>query len=402
MNGDNSIPDVNWQASGFNMCDATFCLSNPVTKQIISGSGNIYTLYNLPLDVSRSLGYNQCTVIKLDWMGLLRCEALGYFNAQSDNLRQDCDKYGMYRPKSVTVKIIPKFPRPPSKYGTFVSDGGTIVTSSTKDGEYTQHAGVSTVSGAWTGGSAVASGGGFEGDAVEIYGFKKVVNSTPVLHSGYDDDALNLYGYIVPQSGDGDNTSSTTSRNLENAVWSSYFAGIGRVPAAEFWSNFRRLGFARSYISHSRPTKFKYKFDKGILRYGTVYLGPTSQTYTEGGSTQYLPDNKSYLTNPSIFYYCGRTNPNADIPFINVHSCVKPGWISADWQSVVFPRTNNNLLPNPLDPGRHPVDLLYHERCPVDCCSVIIPGINVENFMNQFNLQFTYSCVYTNKIFDYE
>lgn len=350
---------------------------NSQAKQF-TGPCNMYGVYNLPLEMSRVLGYREYTVINLSQVGMFWLMWNNNFINQRELIKEDLKKYSYYRALSVTVKFAPRYASIPGKISGFApttinlpsyqipSDGLKIIPD------------VKAL-GAWSGGSTVAAGGSWAQTNVQEFANENAITANassaasfgpPTPVSAWDDDAYTLIGYLIP----GSPSETTGNATTTYPGWSA--CTFGRVidyPGLQWLSSFRKAGYPRSYISRNKPTSFKFLLPQGPI---TPQLN--------------LPPNDSPSAHQLYGYY-STSGGSQNSPFTAHKECIKPGLMNAEMLE---------LLPW-IDPQRTTSRQINFPKYwnPANC-NLFIPGVTPDHLLNRYKVSFSYKFQYYSRVYD--
>lgn len=350
--------------------------SNSQAKQF-TGPCNMYGVFNLPLDMSRVLGYREYTVINLSQIGLFWLMWNNNFINQRELIREDLRKYSYYRALSVTVKFAPRYASIPGKVSGFVPTTINLP-------NYVLPANIklsrsASQQGTWTGGSTIAAGGAWTTinnpplsttADTDLVPEGQAVFGSPTPVSAWDRDAYTLIGYLIP----GSPSEGTGYVQSNFPGWSS--TTFGRVidyPSLQWLSSFRKAGYPRSYISRNKPTSFKFMLPQGSVT-AQMNLPPTSST-----------------TAQNLYGYYSTMGDNAESPFMGHKECVKPGLMNAEmlelspYIDAAATTTRVMNFPKYWNPAN---------------CNLFIPGVTPSHLLDRYKVSFSYKVQYYARVFD--
>lgn len=395
----NVVQNNEWLPSILSIIDAG---TLPQNVDGWTGAGNMISVYGLDGIAQRALGYDNYTIINMSFPGLFWLQYLGFFNNQEELIHNDLLKYSYYKPRSISVKFIPRTRPPPSKNTFFVPN--TVSQSQADRGVYLSTAGdfklraSGIISGtptntAWTAASGVASTGvnplQFSNpDHIHLqpYGANYYHLSGYSTHEIWDHDADSLIGYIIPAA----SQASVVNNSPLPAWWENgVLAHLkGNMPN-QFLSSFRKAPYSRSYISNTKPTTFIARF-------------PDSENCAQfkhdpAGVTVYDTTNPPTVAHNNSMYDVQGAGPSPfsqTIPRSN-------GFIPAQLGSYFFQRTW------PAEEDQNPIDARYNAQkisyplyMPYENFNLFIPGIDLTSLLNRFRIQFSYKLWYSGKSFD--
>lgn len=351
---------------------------NSQAKQF-TGPCNMYGVYNLPLDVSRVLGYREYTVINLSQLGLFWLFWNNNFINQRELLVEDLKKYSYYRALSVTVKFAPRYSSIPGKISSFAPTTMTLPAyqlapqglKMSRDAAQT---------GTWTGGSTVAAGGAWStvnnpqisnNGATSLSAIGQAAFGPPVPVSTWDKDAYTLIGYLIP--GSPSETSITDPINFPG--WSSsVFGRTIDYPNLQWFSSFRKSGYPRSYITRNKPTSFKFLLPQTALC-----------------AQMNLPNATALNTPQNLYGYYTTSGDNKNSPFVGHKECLKPGLMPAEGLEIFARIYTDNELTRQLD---------YPKYWNTANCNLFIPGTLPEQLLNRYKISFSYKFQYYARVYD--
>lgn len=376
---------------------------------------NLYSVVNIDSNNARHYGCNKYTVIRLDWLGLLRCQFSGFFPEVTRQLIIDFQKYGYWRPGRITVKLIPKYGRPPSyqlapaSY-SFTSSLPAYRTGATQltwpaaslfqsgppiPGGSTNQISGSTENGAWT--ILPASKVNVSGNAVNLpqltaqatSSFSGTITTSGSTNMYTNRLAERVVGYLIPSGYD--TASNTGQSNAYVQMYQSILSSASQAPNTEWTSSFRNVGYKRQLLSTRRSCKWSYKYSRYQGKVGVPFFGNT-QTY-EG-------DVLPYINNPWVMTrsYSGDTQT----PYATIHDSARLTWIRGDYVRVGIWRKEDAAHPNLNDPARMPTQMCCPQYQPLDFCNVFIPGFDASDIFNLYDIRFSYTCKFSSRVFDNE
>ena len=263
---------------------------------------NMYSVSNISSVNARVFGCTRYTVIRLDWLGMLRCQYSGFFTEVTKQIQEDFQKYGYWRPGRITVKLIPKYGRPPSYQSapssySFTSSAPLYRTAAASvpvtNGLILQRAenGNSTSFIAGVTGGVAGENGWCIAPGTEL--FQATSNAalpqltaeaassisgtvTPSLTSNLyvNNLARRFVGYLIPSGYD--TVGNTGDSSAYAQMYSSIFSSASQSPSLDWLSSFRNVGFKRQILSTRRSCKWSYKYSRYIGKVGVPYLGQTT------------------------------------------------------------------------------------------------------------------------------
>lgn len=377
---------------------------------------NMYGVSNITANHARMFGCTKYTVIRLDWLGLFRCQFSGFFPEISKQIMEDFQKYGYWRPGRITVKLIPKFGKPPSfttapaSY-SFQSSAPLYRTGSVRLTVPSTSLYQSGVPGGNTnviyGGTGGALGENVwsiqPGSKVNVSGNEVVVpqltaeaassiNGTITTSSQsvfYTNRlAQRVVGYLIPSGYD---TVSNTGESTAYAqMYKSVFSTASQAPSMEWISSFRNVGYKRQLLSTRRSCKWSYKYSRYVGKVGVPYIGQT---------TSY--DNVPYIQDPNVVITRSYSD-TTQTPYAAIHDAARLTWIRGDYMKVGVWRRVDDAHPELNNENRLPIVTYFPQYQPLDYCTVYIPGFDVADIFNLYNIRFSYTCKFSSRVFDNE
>lgn len=367
-------------------------------RYLWTGAANFLTVTKIPELQSRILGFDEYTLIRLDWLGMLRLFGIGEYRNQARCLIDDCGNYAYYKPISITVELIPKLRRPPGKL-TFVAPTSVTLPALKLfqgDSEGTSIGGIIFLGHweilGWSG--TIANGTALTLPQTNFLRGSSVATIGTSLSSVYDPDAATRVGYIIPASG---NTAADPTEHMSSQLYADYwvemydsfFASAALVPNGDFTSAFRRAPYKRGRIVAGKKISFTFKMDSHRKAAGTPYPAVSTAPVDHEG-VKYI--NDCYVL------YNNHANNN---PFDHYRDVRPDGWINANIQYWGIPRVNVANA-SPWATERFPFEAPLHQFQPMEFAQVFIPGISVATIFRFFDIRFKYKCVYRSKEFDLE
>lgn len=370
-----------WDPLRYNLIPWSDAISDAY-RYFFTGTANMYTIYDIPENVSKQFGFREYTVIRLDWPGMVRLFSLGHFANQQRCINEDCGKYSYYRPVSITVEFIPKYQRPLSKVTGFMPTSVTLPDIGLRQGTAS-----SNVPG-WH--------GVIESDTALTIGptnFLRANSDASITNEPVnimDVDAMSRVGYIVPAIGDtaADLTaahSSTDNASFWTQQYNSMFSTMNLVPTVDFLSSFKRAPYKRARIVPGKRVSFTYKLGL-ISDSGTFYPG----SFNTHNDVRYIND--------CAYLYIAHSS---NMPFDHIYDNVPDHWMRADVQVLGIPRVYKDNA-DAWDATRSPFLACYHEYQPLQFANIFIPDMNLTTLWRFFNIRFKYKCIYRAKTFDLE
>lgn len=378
---------------------------------------NIYSVVNIDSNNARHYGCNKYTLIRLDWLGLIRCQFSGFFPEVTKQIIQDFQKYGYWRPGRITVKLIPKFGRPPSyqmapSSYTFTSSLPVYQTGSVNLNSYipksrlkqvdlpnveTENIHGVTNQSVW----GIPTGSHVDVPSHDITttlpqltaqaasSFSGTITTGGSTVTYTNKLAQRVVGYLIPSGYD--TVSNTGESNAYVQMYQSVFSSASQAPGTEWTSSFRNVGYKRQLLSTRRSCKWSYKYSRYQGKVGVPFFGNT-QTY-EG-------DNLPYINNPWVVTrsYSGDTQT----PYQTIHDSARLTWIRGDYVRAGIWRKEDAAHPNLNDPARMPIMFCCPQYQPLDFCNVYIPGFDVSDIFNLYDIRFSYTCKFSSRVFDNE
>lgn len=377
---------------------------------------NMYSVSNISAVNARVFGCTKYTVIRLDWLGMLRCQFSGFFTEVTKQIQEDFQKYGYWRPGRITVKLIPKFGRPPSFQTapagyTFQSSAplyrtgavnvpisaGTILQRGANGNTNTALYGI-------TGGVAGENGWMTDGTCTIVSGEKSAalpqltaeaassisgtVTTSSEANLYVNHLARRLVGYLIPSGYD--TVGNTGDSSAYAQMYSSILSSASQSPSIDWLSSFRNVGYKRQILSTRRSCKWSYKYSRYIGKVGLPYLGQT---------TSY--NNVPYIQNPNLVVTRSYSE-GSKTPYEIIHDPARLTWIRGDYMRFGVWRREDAGHPALNDPSRLPMIVYIPQYQPLDYCNVYIPGLDVADLFNLYDVRFSYTCKFSSRVFDGE
>lgn len=332
--------------------------STPLVHNPTTGTFGCYSIRNLPVLSTKTLGTDRFTVLKVNTYNMYIFQACGFFDAQAQLLVDDFKKYAYYRCVSITYKFVPKYPAPPSKIANYVNVPQYMGTSPGTEGFRWLTTGVTVPA---------------QGDLSVVDQTSKLQSSfvsTNQILSAWDVDAQNLIAYVIPQT-------------YQNGVDSptSLFSSINAFPGYEWFSNFRKAGFKRVFLKQTRPTSIKVRLPPATdVR---VLDLPAFGSGTFGG-LPYIPANNG----KNIFNF----------PILNqvnkVFENSPPGYVRAAYDQLWWYTTTDTTV----NYERHKIAFPHFHQ--VFDSLIFIPGITLPDLLERFDIIVSFKIRLMNRTLD--